>query len=108
MKRRAFLRSAASLPLLGGGIAAAAMVKSDPIQAAYLALCTAIEAEAAEVGATGWATFAVRKQGEPILNLSFFLSGGGLKVRQIEGARHVAASSPAGGTPHSTQTSGQF
>lgn len=108
MKRRAFLRSAASLPLLGGGIAAAAMVKSDPIQAAYLALCSAIEAEAAKVGATGWATFAVRKQGEPILDLSFFMPGGGLEMRQIKGTRHVAASSPPASTHHITQTAGQL
>lgn len=58
---------------------------------------------ATKVGATGLATFVVRKQGEPILDLSFFMPGGGLEMRQIKGARHVAASSPAADIHHCTQ-----
>jgi hypothetical protein len=91
MNRRSFIRGlAAALP--AGTVAAQVAAETDPIRAAYITLCAALDAEAKSRCAAGWSTFAIRKIGDPILNVHFYMPDGVLQERQVEGFRQVPAS----------------
>jgi hypothetical protein len=94
MDRRSFIRGiAAALP--AGVVATQVRAETDPIRAAYLALCEAIKNEAERNGADGWATVATSRGGTPVCDLSFYMPDGSLKRHQIEGLRHISDTYPA-------------
>lgn len=90
MNRRKFIQSlAAALP--AGAVATQVRAETDPVRAAYMTLCAALDAEAATTGRIGWSTHATSRGDQPpVLGLSYYKAEGGLEWRNVEGFRQVA------------------